>query len=68
MIVDNLYNKITSLFSKNLINNIEFSNPNCKERIIEMNKRYEEIKSNPFTYIDPFYEIHGSHRNRKHEC
>jgi hypothetical protein len=36
----------------------------CIQRINAMNVRYEEIKHKPFTYIDDFYEIHGSHRNR----
>jgi hypothetical protein len=34
------------------------------ERLTAMNKRYEEIKHLPFTHIDDFYEIHGSHRDR----
>ena len=34
------------------------------ERLTAMNKRYEEIKQLPFTHIDEFYEIHGSHRDR----
>jgi len=29
-----------------------------------MNKRLEEIKDEPFTFVDRFYHIHGSHRNR----
>ena len=34
------------------------------KRVIEMNKTLEEIKHSPFSYIDDFYEIHGSHRER----
>lgn len=34
------------------------------QRINNMNNRYNEIKNYSFEYIDPFYEIHGSHRNR----
>jgi len=34
------------------------------ERLTAMNQKYEEIKHLPFTHIDPFYEIHGSHRGR----
>jgi hypothetical protein len=34
------------------------------KRVIEMNKTLEEIKHLPFSYIDDFYEIHGSHRER----
>ena len=32
------------------------------ERVVNMNKRYEEIKTKPFSFIDHFYELHGSHR------
>lgn len=34
------------------------------ERLMAMNRKYDEIKHLPFTHIDPFYEIHGSHRDR----
>jgi len=33
-------------------------------RIRDMNQRYAEIKERPFTYQDPFFLIHGHHRNR----
>ena len=33
-------------------------------RIRDMNRRYEEIKSKPFLYLDEFYHLHGHHRNR----
>ena len=42
----------------------ELDREGCLTRIREMNARYNEIKDQPFEYIDPFYEIHGSHRNR----
>lgn len=35
------------------------------KRVNDMNDRYKCIQDKPFSYIDPFYEIHGSHRNRK---
>jgi hypothetical protein len=59
-IVDNIYNKV-----KNVLPNIILDKTKCIERIELMNIRYEEIKNMPFTYIDDFFEIHGSHRNRK---
>lgn len=62
-IVNNIYNKVTLLFNKLKIN-IQLNKDNCIDRINLMNKRYEEIKNKPFSYIDDFYEIHGSHRNR----
>jgi len=59
-IVDNIYNKV-----KKVLPNIELNTQKCLERIQLMNIRYEEIKNKPFTHIDDFFEIHGSHRNRK---
>lgn len=61
-IVDNLIKKIQHIFP------FELDREGCITRITEMNKRYSEIKNESFRYIDPFYEIHGSHRNRKNMC
>ena len=58
-IVDNIYNKL-----KNVLVDIELDKSKCMERLIRMNKKYEEIKHNNFDYIDDFFELHGSHRNR----
>ena len=33
-------------------------------RITQMNEKYKTIKHMSFDYVDNFYEIHGSHRNR----
>lgn len=60
-IVENIHDKINSVL------NIELNIESGINRINEMNKRYEEIKSKPFSFIDDFYEIHGSHRNRKNK-
>ena len=60
-IVENIHNKINSVL------NIELNIENGIKRVNAMNKRYEEIKEEPFTFIDDFYEIHGSHRNRKNK-
>ena len=60
-IIDNIYTKVKSV----LPTNIELNKPKCIKRIKQMNKRYIKIKSKPFTYIDDFFEIHGSHRNRR---
>jgi hypothetical protein len=59
-IVNNIYNKI-----KNVLPNVTLDKTKCIERIKLMNIRYEEIKNKPFSYVDDFFEIHGSHRNRK---
>ncbi len=58
-IVDNIYNKVQKVLS-----DIELDTAKCIERIKLMNIRYDEIKDKPFSYIDDFFEIHGSHRNR----
>jgi hypothetical protein len=58
-IINNIYNKINNII------NIELNIENCIIRIMKMNSRYEEIKHKSFNYIDNFFEIHGSHRNRK---
>ncbi len=59
-IVDNIYTKV----KKVLPGDIQLDKTKCIERINNMNIRYQEIKHKPFNYIDPFFEIHGSHRNR----
>jgi hypothetical protein len=59
-IADNIYNKV-----QKVLPDIELDTTKCIERIKLMNIRYAEIKNKPFNYIDDFFEIHGSHRNRK---
>jgi hypothetical protein len=58
MIIENIYHKINNKL------NIELNIENGINRIIEMNKLYEEIKDKDFAYFDKFYHLHGSHRNR----
>jgi hypothetical protein len=58
-ILTNIYNKINNMLDIKL--NIESG----INRIVLMNKKYEEIKHLDFNYYDTFYHIHGSHRNRK---
>lgn len=62
-IIDNIYIKV----KKVLPEDIQLDKTKCIERINNMNKRYEEIKHKSFKYIDPFFEIHGSHRNRSND-
>jgi hypothetical protein len=59
-VVDTIYNRVAALLP-----DIRLDKASCLKRLIAMNKRYEEIKHHPFDYIDPFYELHGSHRNRR---
>lgn len=58
-IVECVYDKL-----KPLLVGIELDDAGCYERLVEMNERYEEVKHLPFDYVDPFYNLHGSHRNR----
>ena len=60
-IVSCMYEKLNQT-----IPNIEFDIAGGVARIEGMNARYEEIKEMPFEYVDEFYRIHGSHRNRTH--
>ena len=36
----------------------------AKERILDMDQRYDVIKHLPFSCHDSYYHIHGNHRNR----
>ena len=58
-IMENIYEKISKMLG------IELNVEGGVNRIAMMNTRYEEIKEYPFSYIDDFFEIHGSHRNKK---
>lgn len=60
-IVKNIYEKI-----KTPLKNIKLDTKKCFERLTLMNIRYEEIKYFDFNYIDNFFEIHGSHKNREY--
>jgi hypothetical protein len=64
-IVDNIHDKMRKLLNDLAMLNVALNKDTCIERLNKMNARYEEIKNEPFSYIDDFYEIHGSHRNRK---
>ena len=59
-IVDNIYIKVKKILPKY----VQLDKIKCIERINNMNIRHEEIKNKKFSYIDPFFELHGSHRNR----
>ena len=59
-IVKTVYDKLINMFPFEAEMNIETS----VNRVNKMNNRYEEIKHRPFTFIDYFYHLHGSHKNR----
>ena len=61
-IIDNIYNKLQNLLSKHAF--ITLNKQTAIERILNMNKKCNEIKNKSFNYIDLFFHIHGSHRNR----
>lgn len=58
-IVERIYDKLQPILV-----DFELDRISCYERLDAMNARYKEIKYLPFDYVDPFYNIHGSHRNR----
>ena len=47
-----------------IYNRRNISIQNGINRINNMNKRYLEIKNKPFEFVDKYYQLHGSHRNR----
>jgi hypothetical protein len=63
-IVNNAHQKLIKFLPKHLV----LSNVDAFNRITDMNKLYEQIKDYPFSYIDEFYQIHGSHRDRVNDC
>lgn len=55
---------------KSKINNINkylLNFDSCKSRILKMDETYHKIKNLPFTYYDPFFHIHGSHKNQAYK-
>ena len=59
LLVD-LYAKLKNL----LPSDVKLDKESAINRINKMNLRYEEIKDKGFDYVDEFYGLHGSHRNR----
>ena len=55
-----MYDKLTKVLV-----DVELDKTKCIERIKLMNNKYDEIKNESFDYVDLFFHIHGSHRNRK---
>jgi FkbM family methyltransferase len=60
-IVSVIQNKLLTFLPNDFILNKELA----VDRINNMNTQYELIKDKPFNYVDKFYHLHGSHRNRK---
>jgi hypothetical protein len=64
-IADGIYNKLLSILPAEIILNNENPIDDAVKRIQNMNDTYELIKNRPFSYVHPFYHIHGHHKNRK---
>ena len=62
--VENIINYVTSKLYQVLPKTIELNEKNAAIRIKNMNSLYEFIKDKPFTFVNRFYHLHGSHRNR----
>lgn len=62
-IITNIYKKLETKLPKHIANlaDIELA----IKRIEEMNKYYETIKDKPFSFINKYYHIHGSHKNNR---
>jgi hypothetical protein len=58
-IIDNIYNRVRGMLPE-----IQLDKQHGIDRVNAMNARYKEIEHLPFRYYDPFFHIHGSHRNR----
>lgn len=64
-ICENAERKLTSFLPQVVMQQAKGGLEQMHKRISSMNERYQEIKNKPFSYLDPFYQLHGSHRNRK---
>jgi hypothetical protein len=60
-IVSNAYHKLCNFLPSDIVLN----KTDAVERIQKMNILYEEIRDKPFSYVDDFFELHGSHRTSK---
>jgi hypothetical protein len=56
-IINNVHDKLLNMIKINLNKQL------CINRINNMKLFYENIKEKPFSYIEPFYHIHGSFSN-----
>ena len=65
-ICKNIVEKFINFFPKILLAKVEMDvlYRNVLNRIKDMNKRYEEIRTLDFSYIDNFYQIHGAHKTK----
>lgn len=63
----NIYAKVKELLPEEFMiqNRENVSIQNGINRVINMNERYEKIKSKPFEFVDKYYQIHGHHKNNR---
>jgi hypothetical protein len=64
-ICENAERKLTSFLPQAIMQQAKGGLEQMHKRISSMNEKYQEIKNKPFSYLDPFYQLHGSHRNRE---
>ena len=63
--VEDIIESVYNILRPFLPESITLNKQDAINRIKSMNELYEKIKTLPMSYFDPFYHIHGSHRNRK---
>ena len=62
--IDNIVSHIHDKLVGFLPSEIGLNADEAINRINNMNNTYKLIKDKPFSYVDRFYHLHGSHRNR----
>jgi len=60
-IISNFYKKMQELFSGE---DISLDEEACVKRVNEMNIMVDKIKDKPFSHLNRFYHVHGSHRSK----
>lgn len=63
-ICENAQTKLINFLPQSVLQEAKGDYEQMYKRIQDMNNLYKKIKNKPFTYYDPFYHLHGSHRNR----
>jgi hypothetical protein len=63
--IKDIVEHISSKLMGFLTSEINLDKEKAIQRIKDMNNTYISIKDKPFSYVDKFYHLHGSHRNRE---
>jgi hypothetical protein len=59
-LTEHIYNRLRDFFPPD----IQMNKDHGLQRLIEMNNYYQQIKDQPFSYVNYFYQLHGSHRTK----